>query len=77
VKLNMHVFDVSDFNWSTCWVNTLEYVYSLSYLKKKKSARLDHEVQTSERLKSNRQFPYQLHVRSDHADSCPDGLNLN
>jgi hypothetical protein len=27
----MHVFDVLDFNWLTCWVNTLTYVYLMSH----------------------------------------------
>jgi hypothetical protein len=36
VKPNMPVFDVLDFNWLTCWVNTLESVSSLSLPKKKK-----------------------------------------
>jgi hypothetical protein len=40
VKPNMPVFDVLDFNWLTCWVNTLESVSSLSLPKKKKKKRV-------------------------------------
>jgi hypothetical protein len=36
VKPNMLVFDVLDFNWLTCWVNTLAYVYSYFWEEKKR-----------------------------------------
>jgi len=33
----------------------------------------DHDRQASGWLKLNKQFPYQMHARPDHADRRPDG----